>query len=218
MNRPMTARARRAVAFQWLSTLFVLAAAGCGGGGGDDPPAPAPEEMPSIAPPSNLDDNRQIGVNFWADGATASGGQGAPMMSVPCAPVNETFHIHSHLSIIVNGQAQAIPANIGIVDTATTDCHYYIHTHDRSGKLHIEAPAPGTFTLGQFFAVWGQPLTATNVAGVLNLPMIVYITENNTVSRFTGDPATIALASHRHVAIVLGSPIAQVPFFTWTAN
>jgi hypothetical protein len=46
----------------------------------------------------------------------------------------------------------------------------------------------------------------------------IYITENGAVTQFTGDPATIQMTSHRHIAIVLGTPITQVPFFTWTAN
>jgi hypothetical protein len=104
------------------------------------------------------------------------------------------------------------------VQNATTDCHYFVHTHDHSGKIHMEAPAPATFTLGQLFAVWGQPLTTTNVAGITGLPLAIYITENGTVTPFTGDPTTIPMQSHRHIAIVLGTPIAQVPFFTWTAN
>jgi hypothetical protein len=214
----------RATALPWLSTLFVLAATACGGGGGDDPaagPAPAPAPgMPGIAAAVNLDANQQIGVTstFWTDGDTATGGAGAIVQGVPCAAQVETFHIHSHLSIIVNGVAQAIAANAGIVSTPTLDCHYYLHTHDRSGKIHIEAPAAGTFTLGQFFAIWGEPLSATNVAGIMNMPQTIYITENGVVTQFTGDPATIQFQSHRHIAIVLGTPITQVPFFTWTAN
>jgi hypothetical protein len=215
----------RTTALPWLSALFVLTATACGGGGGDDSappaagPAPAPV-MPTIAAAANLDDNHQVGVtsSFWTDGSTASGGGGAVVQGIPCGAAVETFHIHSHLSIIVNGQAQAIAADTGIVSTPSLSCHYYIHTHDRSGKIHIEAPAAGTFTLGQYFAIWGQPLTASNVAGITGMTPTVYITENGTVTQFTGDPATIALQSHRHIAIVLGTPITQVPFFTWTAN
>lgn len=223
---PSVPAARATVALHWLGMLFVVAASGCGGGG-DSPappaagpaPAPAPPPMPTIAPVVNLDDNHQVGTLFFADGDTATGGQGNPVLSVPCAAPDETFHIHSHLSIFMNGQALAIPASVGIVQTPTTDCHYYVHTHDHSGKIHMEAPAPASFTLGNLFAIWGMPLTTTNVAGITNVPLTaIYITENNTVTQFTGDPTTIPMLSHRHIAIVLGTPIAQVPFFTWTAN
>jgi len=175
--------------------------------------------LPSIAPAVDLDDNHQVGNLFWADGDTATGGGGSPVDGIPCGAANETFHIHSHLSIFVNGDAKAFPAQVGIPQlTPTTDCHYYVHTHDHSGKIHMEAPAAQDFTLGNLFDIWGQPLTATNVAGVTNLPMSVYIYDATTITQFTGDPKTIPMLSHRHIAIVLGTPITQVPYFTWTAN
>ena len=230
MNNDVSTPTSRAAVLHWLPVLFVLAATGCGGGG-DSPappaagpapaPAPAPPPpLPSIAPAVNLDDNHQVGAVFFPDGDTATGGQGNPVLGVPCTDPNETFHIHSHLSIFMNGQALAIPANVGIVQlTPTTDCHYYVHTHDHSGKIHMEAPAPQAFTLGNLFAIWGMPLSTTNVAGITNVTLTaIYITENGTVTQFTGDPATIQMTSHRHIAIVLGTPITQVPFFTWTAN
>jgi hypothetical protein len=205
-----------------VAAFFALAASGCGGGDDDAPapaPAPSPPPLPTIAPAVDLDGNQQNGVTFWADGNTATGGTGQVIQNIACAPtLSGLFHIHSHLSIFVNGQARAIPANVGIIGTATTDCHYYIHTHDHSGKIHIEPPSATTTTLGQLFAIWGQPLTATNVAGMNNMPIYFYVTENNAVTQFTGDPATIAMLSHRHIAIVIGTPITQVPFFTWTAN
>jgi hypothetical protein len=168
----------------------------------------------------NLDDNHQVGTLFFPDGDTATGGQNQTVDNVPCGDVVDTFHIHSHLSIFVNGDAKAIPAQVGIVQTSpTTDCHYWVHTHDHSGKIHMEAPAPQAFTLGNLFAIWGMPLSTTNVAGITNVTLTaIYITENGTVTQFTGDPATIQMTSHRHIAIVLGTPITQVPFFTWTAN
>jgi hypothetical protein len=226
MKKQNSAYRSKAATLACVAALFALTAVGCGGGDDDDPvpaptpaPAPAPAPTPTIAPAVNLDDNHQVGVTFWNDGSSSQGGQGQPVQGVLCSPgLSDQFHIHSHLSVLVNGEARAIPGQIGIVENATTDCHYYVHTHDRSGKIHIEPPVALTFTLGQFFALWGQPLSATNVAGIENMPITYYVTENNTVTQFTGDPATIELRSHRHIAIVIGTPVTQVPFFTWTAN
>lgn len=215
---PNTRRPHLPFARELLAGALVLALAACGGGGDDTAPPPAGDDVPRIAAAVSLDDNHQVGVARWPNGATASGGQGLPVEGVPCAPVNETYHVHSHLSIIVNGQAQAIPASLGLVETDTLDCHYYLHTHDLSGKIHVEAPAAADFTLGQLFAIWGQPLQSDNVAGITGLPVEVFITENNTVSRYTGDPKAIKLTSRRHIAIQLGSKIAEVPYFTWSAN
>jgi hypothetical protein len=224
MDKQNCAGAPRARVSHWLPTLFVLAAAGCGGGGSDDatsPPAggPPPPALPSIAAAVNLDDNHQVGNLFWADGDTSTGGTGQTVNNIPCSASVETFHIHSHLSIFVNGDPKAIPAEVGIPQISpTADCHYYVHTHDHSGKIHMEAPAPQDFKLGDLFAIWGQPLTSTNVAGVTNLPMVVYLYDATTITQFSGDPATIPMTSHRHIAIVLGTPVTQVPYFTWTAQ
>ncbi len=69
------------------------------------------------------------------------------------------FHIHPHLDIIINGQPQLIPANIGI----TPACLSALHTHDTSGTIHVESPEQRDFTLGDFFAVWHQPFNQNQI-------------------------------------------------------
>ena len=69
------------------------------------------------------------------------------------------FHIHPILKIIVNGQQQAIPANIGIQPS----CMNSLHTHDATGVIHVEAPEKRDFTLADFFAVWKQPFSKDEV-------------------------------------------------------
>ncbi len=124
--------------------------------------------------------------------------------------------MHAHLSIYLNGEALAVPSHIGIVETSpTSHCNYSTHTHNRTGILHVEAPAPGTFTLGQIFAIWGQPLSYTDIAGNPGVPVVVYVTDNNVVSQYTGDLAAIELLSHREITIQLGTPITEIPSYTW---
>ena len=48
-----------------------------------------------------------------------------------------------------------VPERLGIRD----GCPYWLHTHDANGLIHIEAPSPPEFRLGQFFAIWGEPLS-----------------------------------------------------------
>ncbi len=69
------------------------------------------------------------------------------------------FHIHPHLEIIANGQPQEIPTNIGIALT----CMNAIHTHDKSGTIHIESPEQRDFTLSDFFAVWNKPFSKDQI-------------------------------------------------------
>lgn len=70
------------------------------------------------------------------------------------------MHIHPHLSIFINGARQDIPANIGI---ASAICMRPIHTHDASGKLHIEWRTVRDFTLGEFFKIWGKPFNSEQI-------------------------------------------------------
>ena len=63
------------------------------------------------------------------------------------------MHIHPLLKISINGKEQEIPANIGVVSSV---CLRPVHTHDASGKLHVEWEAVRDFTLGEFFKVWDK--------------------------------------------------------------
>ena len=177
--------------------------------------------MPTTVDGGNIDDSRLIGTTFFAEGSTATGGTGQPVSGINCGPAVTTSTKFTHLSIVRNGTQLAIPPRVGIVRDAggALVCVYNIHTHstDRSGRIHTEGATPATYTLGQFFAIWGMPLQANNVAGITTDPLTkVYVVDNGTVTEFTGDPATIELTSHRHIVLQLGSDITQIPVYTWT--
>ncbi|MCS5535092.1 MAG: hypothetical protein NZ802_04490, partial [Candidatus Poseidoniales archaeon] len=46
------------------------------------------------------------------------------------------LHYHATLSIVIRGENQVIPTDSGVIP----GCMRGIHTHDDSGKLHIETP------------------------------------------------------------------------------
>jgi len=69
------------------------------------------------------------------------------------------MHIHPHLTIFIDGQQQVIPAGIGIGPLGDQP----IHTHDASGKLHVESTVVYDFTLQNFFAIWGQPFDSQHL-------------------------------------------------------
>jgi len=62
------------------------------------------------------------------------------------------FHIHPQVAILINGERQTIPSNVGITST----CMNPLHTHDATGTIHVESPVKLDFTLADFFAVWGK--------------------------------------------------------------
>ena len=69
------------------------------------------------------------------------------------------YHIHPVLEIIINGEKQVIPKDIGITPT----CMRSLHTHDTMGTLHVEAPVQKDFILGDFFAVWEKPFDSMHI-------------------------------------------------------
>lgn len=66
-----------------------------------------------------------------------------------------SYHVHPIVEIYERGKKIEIPSDIGISPT----CMKSIHTHDTSGTIHVEAPEAYDFTLGDFFANWGQTLS-----------------------------------------------------------
>ena len=54
--------------------------------------------------------------------------------------------------------------------------------------------------------------------GDLGKPIVVYVTDAGVVTQATGDWRDIELTSPREVTIQVGSPIDEIPNFTWSAN
>ncbi len=116
------------------------------------------------------------------------------------------YHVHAALEILVDGQPVAVPADTGI----RSNCIFWLHTHDNTGTLHIEAPETRDFTLGQFFAVWGQPLSATQLlSSTVDASHKITATVNGTP--FTGDPASILLADRETIVLQFGPPFGTPP-------
>ncbi len=124
------------------------------------------------------------------------------------------FHTHAHLTIFVKGKAYVVPYGIGIgpplsgVNTAAGpfvtggSCFMWLHTHTSDGIIHMEAPKKQTFTLGQFFAVWGLALSADRVG-----PYRGKVTTFYDGKVWTADPAKIPLSSELQVQLDVGAPI-----------
>jgi len=74
-----------------------------------------------------------------------------------CIPLTGSYAYDSRpqLSIVINGLDQTIPANIGIVGT----CVRPIFTLSTSGVIHVKTDVNRTYTLGDFFLVWGNTYT-----------------------------------------------------------
>ena len=139
---------------------------------------------------------------------------GQPKAGISCdAMEGQRMHIHQHLVILDNGKPVAIPADVGQVPAKR--CLYWLHTHTPDGIVHIEAPLDRTFTLGDFFTIWGQPLSKTRAASAQaakGASLTVWVDGK----KFTGDPRTIPLVAHADIVIQAGRPNAKpLPFTAW---
>jgi len=237
-NTPTNHR-HKTIAGQGIVLLLGALLAGCGGGGGSSPPpvSPGPSPVPPPPPPPtstvpplastaiDLASVDRVGTHRWDPYSQPAGGHGDTVQGIPClAVMDETYHVHTHLSIILNGEEITLPEEIGITpgpaSTTGSRCFYEIHTHDLKGKVHVESAAPGVFTLGQFFGIWGMSLTNTDVAGITGLPVVLYSVDSSNVVTEVPDTGwkDIELTSHKQIVIVIGTPITEIPNYTWTGD
>jgi len=108
------------------------------------------------------------------------------------------------------GSSKGFMVRAGVFDdVGLYDCLYWLHTHAADGIIHVEAPAKENFTLGQFFDIWNQPLSSTQL-GPDRGPVVVF--ENG--KRLDGDPRATPLSPHATIQLDVGSP--PVPFQPFT--
>jgi hypothetical protein len=204
----------------WACLLvLVLALAGCGGGG-----------KKAAAPPARPAPTATKGAVPWRPPSD-------PMKLTRIAgltPETHEFvflHVHSHLDVFVNGTPVRVPSGIGIAihDPAVhhaklTDgtmaygsisppcaqpCISPLHTHYDDGVLHTEAKQNQFNNLGEFFTEWNVRLDDNCVGGYCkpDSPISIYVNG----SSYTGDPRQIQLEDGKEIAIVIGTPPAQIP-------
>jgi hypothetical protein len=124
------------------------------------------------------------------------------------------FHIHAHLTIFVRGLARQVPAGVGIAPPyqaqatpegafiAGATCFMWLHTHTADGIIHTESPIERTYTLGDFFDVWGHALDRREV-GSARGPVTAFFNGR----LFTGNPRRIPLLAHAQIQLDVGKPL-----------
>ncbi len=145
--------------------------------------------------------------------------------------VGSTVKANIHLSLYINNEAVAIPAGIGIVappqpgvnalvSKGKLNCLYPLHVYENDNIIHAELFDNRTYTLGQFFEIWGQPLDQTHILGYTanqdqKITFEVFA-ENGTQHPVTGDPRAIPLVEHETIVVLLNSPLIHpTPFTDW---
>ncbi len=132
------------------------------------------------------------------------------------------FHGHVRLAIYVDGEPRDVPDHTGIrfaprvtaapgqpTPEPDVECLFWLHTHTDS-LVHLEAPDNPGFTLGQFFQIWGQPLSATQLMDqAADGDRRVQATVNG--EPFGGDPADIPLVDGSIISVQYGPPFVEPP-------
>lgn len=137
---------------------------------------------------------------------------------VQCQPVEQLAnHFHARLTIVEAGNAVTVPANVGI----QSSCIYWLHTHDTSGVIHVETPLSEfatTFTLGDFFSVWREPIDASHagpasVGAGESMRVWVQAGPSDDAKQWSRNPATIPLHDCESISIDIGSGAAGPPAY-----
>jgi hypothetical protein len=154
---------------------------------------------------------------------------GSTIDGIQCQTDEQTVtHVHTHLTIFVNGKARVIPYGIGIPGYVAEEipggpfvvegsCYYWLHTHATDGIIHIESPSlTDHFTLGEFFAEWGIPLSSTQVGPATGKVTVFFASPGKKAGIYKGDPADLPLGDHYEIQLDVGTPIvAPVTVSSW---
>jgi hypothetical protein len=89
-------------------------------------------------------------------------------LALDCVQHGEQISQHNHvtLQVFIDGSQDNVESEIGIqTDVCNGDENYMhtIHTHDDSGRLHIELNEAGDVPLGVFFDIWGVHFNETGI-------------------------------------------------------
>jgi hypothetical protein len=145
----------------------------------------------------------QTGKPPWNTGVATLDERLQPLGLHALTTEGQVIHIHQHLDIYVNGKHVTVPAGIGIQPGDYID---ELHTHDDSGRIHLESPTKRNYSLGQFFGAWGVRLDKQCIGGVCgNLTWYL----NGKLQH--SNPAKHVLKAHDEIVIVSGPKPKKIP-------
>ena len=164
-----------------------------------------------------------IGNATATQGHTVFNADYQPIDGVYCDQLEQTaYHHHVLLTIYIDGQQVSVPAGVGLAGSASSPtCYYWLHTHDTSGIVHIEAPSGGDYTLKNFLDIW-QNFAGTS-RSITYPPQLasstdwtVYINGKKVNEDFSHVDISSNQAWHELITIMYNSPNAKpVTTYNW---
>src|SRR5437764_10133752 len=106
---------------------------------------------------------------------------------------------HRHVVVVAAGIGMAPPVRTPRAYVTAARCSYPVRTCEPTGLLELE-PSARALTLGELFAIWGQPLSTSRLAG-FHAPPGTRVAAYLDGRPWPGDPRAVPL--RRHAVIVL---------------
>jgi hypothetical protein len=123
------------------------------------------------------------------------------------------YHIHVLLAIYINGTQRQVPGQIGI--PADGSCLYWMHTHDASGIVHIEAPGSVALSIVNFLDIWAQQFPFLGFPQELYQPGWYAFVNGQAVANI----AALPLQDQYVIALAYNSPnAAPAASFDWSGG
>jgi hypothetical protein len=130
--------------------------------------------------------------------------RGLPVGGLRCSAANRA-RFGVHVELFANRLVVIVPAGIGIAPPLRQDgayvrggrCSYPARTREPTGV--VEVAGRSRLTLGDLFALWGQPLSPTRLAGFRG-QVSAFVAGR----RRPGDPRTIPLTRHAQIVLEVG--------------
>jgi hypothetical protein len=111
-----------------------------------------------------------------------------------------------HLELFAHGRIVIVPAGIGVAPPRARHgayvtggrCRLALYTEEPTGLVGVAARG---LTLGDLFAIWGEPLAPDRLAGFR-----AAVRADVDGRRWGGDPAQIPLLAHAQIVLQAGGP------------
>jgi hypothetical protein len=159
----------------------LLIAAGCGGTGGAADRVAGP---PIVTRPIG------VGPGYLLPPRSGAAAAGRSIRGLACRAGPRRGPVVAHLEIFAGRQTLVIPAGIGVREGR---CRYPVRTLMPTGLIVADRPG---LTLGDLFAVWGQPLEQGRVAGFRG-PVVAFVGGR----RVRGDVAHVPIRHHSQIVV-----------------
>lgn len=171
------------------TALVLLALAGCGGEPSDEP---LPPQAPGVG----------RGERFRPVSLHARAAAGRPIRGMRCSSGKAAVH-GVHLELFAQRRVVLVAPGIGIAPPRTRRgayvtrgrCSYPATTREPTGVIEVKRP----LRLGDFFAIWGQPLSRQTMAGFEGR-VRAYVGGR----RWMRDPRAIPLTRHAQIVLEVG--------------